>query len=259
MLRVTRGILLRPSFSTASTSKPLKPPTLLLSEVFASVQGEGPFTGRPSVFTRLGVCNLSCAWCDTPYTWLFDRDRHRKVAARAGPHAQPRIYDKRTELTRTTTDHLFRDVRALAGEGIRAVVITGGEPLLQKKHLQAFVTRLIDDGFAIEFETNGTVSPEGLPRGVHLNVSPKLENSMQPVEQRIKLQVLKECLAWPNSVLKFVVGEHRDLDEVCGIVEQLDIPSHRVFLMPLGTVCICGSAVPLVEITGLSIESQSSF
>lgn len=113
------------------------------------------------------------------------------------------------------------------------------------------MTRLIDDGFAIEFETNGTVSPEGLPRGVHLNVSPKLENSMQPVEQRIKLQVLKECLAWPSSVLKFVVGEQCDLDEVCGIVEQLDIPSHRVFLMPLGTVCICHSA--------LSMQSQSSF
>lgn len=200
------------------------------------MQGEGPFTGRPSVFTRLGVCNLSCAWCDTPYTWLFDAARHEKVAARAGPHAQPRIYDKRAELTRTTPDQLLRDVRALAGDGIRAVVVTGGEPLLHKKHLCGFVRRLVDDGFAVEFETNGTISPYGLPEGVHLNVSPKLENSMQPVEQRIKLQVLRECLSWPSSVLKFVIGSSRDVEEARDIVNQLDLPPHRVFLMPLGTV-----------------------
>lgn len=53
--------------------------SLLVSEIFSSVQGEGPNAGRPSVFVRLGIYNLSCSWCDTPYTWLFDTARLEKV------------------------------------------------------------------------------------------------------------------------------------------------------------------------------------
>ena len=44
--------------------------TLPLSEVFGpTFQGEGPHAGRRCAFVRLGGCNLSCEWCDTPYTW----------------------------------------------------------------------------------------------------------------------------------------------------------------------------------------------
>lgn len=223
---------------SAAPSHAAKPATVLLSELFASVQGEGPFTGRPSIFARLGVCNLSCAWCDTPYTWLFTSERLQKVASRAGPAAQPKAYDRAEELTRVPVELLLDNVQTMAGSGIRSVVVTGGEPLLQKKPLRGFLDRLIEHGFAVEFETNGTVSPQGLPAEVHLNVSPKLTNSMQPREQRVKLDVLNECVAWPSSVLKFVVGEQEDLDEVRDIVSQLDVRPERVFLMPLGTVCL---------------------
>ena len=42
---------------------------MVISEIFHSIQGEGPTTGRPAVFVRLGMCNLQCNFCDTPYTW----------------------------------------------------------------------------------------------------------------------------------------------------------------------------------------------
>ena len=42
---------------------------LKLSEIFESIQGEGPTAGEPCVFLRLAMCNLHCRWCDTKYTW----------------------------------------------------------------------------------------------------------------------------------------------------------------------------------------------
>lgn len=213
-----------------------RPPALLVSEIFASIQGEGPFSGRPSVFLRLALCNLSCSWCDTPYTWLFSESLQQRIHRRASATTQPQVYDRRKEVNRFSIDELSHHLRQAAGEHVRAVVVTGGEPLLQKQHLKGVVDDLIRDGFDIEFETNGTVSPLGLPRKVHLNVSPKLSNSHQPEEKRINVAVLKECITFGSAVLKFVISEQRDLDEVSRIVDQIGIERSRVYLMPLGTV-----------------------
>ena len=38
-------------------------------EIFHSLQGEGHSIGTPTVFLRLALCNLTCVWCDTKYTW----------------------------------------------------------------------------------------------------------------------------------------------------------------------------------------------
>lgn len=219
-----------------SSTAILRPAALHISEIFTSIQGEGPFSGRPSVFLRLAFCNLSCSWCDTPYTWLFSKQLQQSVHRRASQVTQSRVYDRRKEVHRFSLDELSHHLRHAAGEHIRSVVITGGEPLLQKRHLKSVVDDLIVDGFNVEFETNGTVSPLGLSQKVHLNVSPKLSNSHQPAEQRINVDVLKQCVAFESAALKFVIGEPSDLDEVAGIVDQVGVDRARIYLMPLGTV-----------------------
>lgn len=48
--------------------------SLVVSEVFGPThQGEGPHAGQLCAFVRLMGCNLSCSWCDTPYTWDASR------------------------------------------------------------------------------------------------------------------------------------------------------------------------------------------
>jgi hypothetical protein len=64
MQRLSLGVRRLSTAASASAA----PATLRISEVFASIQGEGPWVGRPSVFMRLGLCNLECAWCDTKFT-----------------------------------------------------------------------------------------------------------------------------------------------------------------------------------------------
>lgn len=218
-------------------------PILRVSEVFKSVQGEGPFTGKPSIFLRLGICNLSCVWCDTAYTWLFDAKRlediRARVAASSTPDIKlPSIHDKAVELTREPANAVTDHILALAGKYVRNVVITGGEPLLHKKPLQPIVRDLLERDFTIEFETNGTISPHGLSSKVHLNVSPKLSNSIQPYDARINLPVLKQCVEFPSSILKFVVDGQDDMEEVLDIVKTIGIEARRVFLMPQGSVSL---------------------
>jgi 7-carboxy-7-deazaguanine synthase len=219
-------------------------PRLRVSEMFSTIQGEGPHSGRPSVFLRLGLCNLTCAWCDTPYTWVYSEDVLRRVkrnVAAIAPETRPRdvpklkVYDKNTELEYLTLNEVRSRILSLSRPATRALVITGGEPLLHAKPLISLVPKLIGDGFAIEFETNGTISPKGLPDQVHFNVSPKLLNSLQPENLRINYKVLSELMDRPSSVLKFVVDHERDIAEVKEMVSNLGVVESRVFLMPQGT------------------------
>lgn len=216
-------------------------PILQVSEVFKSVQGEGPFTGRPSVFLRLGICNLSCVWCDTAYTWSFCQKRHDDIRARVAASANPgvnlpKLFDKSVELNRIPVNEITEQIFNLAGNSVRNVVITGGEPLIHKKPLLPVVHQLLGSGFTVEFETNGTISPNGLPSGVHLNVSPKLSNSIQPYHLRVNLPVINQCISFQSSVLKFVVDNVQDMGEVLDIVKAVGIEPRRVFLMPQGSV-----------------------
>lgn len=223
--------------------------TLQVSEIFKSVQGEGPFCGMPSIFLRLGICNLSCVWCDTSYTWLFNEERLEKVRQNIAQHSTSsvpasktynlQVYDKSNELRRYSIAEISDQISSLAQHSVRNIVITGGEPLLHKKHLLPLIRPFVDRGFSIEFETNGTISPDLLgpyAQHIHFNVSPKLSNSLQPYHLRINLDVLRQCLQFPSSVLKFVVDNPDDVKELVDIVQATGVPSSRVYLMPQGSV-----------------------
>lgn len=126
--------------------------------IFHTIQGEGPFTGRPAVFIRLAGCNLQCPACDTDYT------SYRKMV---------------------DVNILVSEVKLLASPMRAIVVITGGEPFRQ--NLSLLVRRLYDSGYTIQIETNGTTAPEDFPYAlVHVVCSPKAGKVAKPLQPHIE-------------------------------------------------------------------------
>ena len=100
---------------------------LPLVEDFYTIQGEGFHAGKPAYFIRLGGCDVGCRWCDAKYTW------------------NPRLYPPTgVELV----------VERAASCPARAIVITGGEPLLYP--LGPLTEALRERGLEIFLETSGT-------------------------------------------------------------------------------------------------------
>lgn len=194
---------------------------LVVNEIFGpTVQGEGRSLGRRCAFLRLGGCNLSCSWCDTPYTWDWTGAGENGVA-----------YDPRRELHRRPVDNV---VAELLGFGTDLIVISGGEPLGQQKRLIPLVTAMTGRGIEIEVETNGThaAHPELVAAGVRFNVSPKLSHSGDPLHRRIVPAALTSLSALQSSMFKFVCQNTRDLDEVAELVATFGLRS--VWIMPIG-------------------------
>ena len=119
----------------------VKEDTLVVHEIYASVQGESSFAGLPCTFVRLTGCNLRCAWCDTPQAF----------------HGGTRM--RRPEVLE----------RAL-GTGTSLVELTGGEPLLQPG-VFPLMSELCDAGRTVLVETSGEADVSRDRKSTRLNSS----------------------------------------------------------------------------------------
>jgi len=191
---------------------------LVVAETFGPTwQGEGPSLGRRAGFVRLGRCPLACTWCDTPYTWDWTR------------------FDPSRELTERSAEDVAAEMLAL---DVPLVVVTGGEPLVQQRHLPPLLRPLREAGIDVEIETAGVLAPS--PDVVELvsrfNVSPKLASSGNPLDRRYKPDVLRTFEASGRAAFKFVVtaaAVAADLDEVAAVVDECGLTD--VWIMPEGT------------------------
>ncbi len=181
------------------------------------MQGEGIYAGTPSVFLRTYYCNLTCAWCDTKYTWL------NQSRAQVGIHYQRMSVKKILE---KLTDY-----------GCHHLVVTGGEPLLHQRLLSSLLSDLKRLGFFIEIETNGTVVPSVEMFGLVdcFNVSPKISNSLVQKTVRIRQTALKAFVGSRKAWFKFVICEQPDIVEVEELISAYNLPRERILLMPEGT------------------------
>jgi organic radical activating enzyme len=130
--------------------------------VFATIQGEGPFAGRPAVFVRLAGCNLQCPSCDTEYT-----KGRQEIAV--------------DQLLIDITETLEKSGAVYNKRWL--VVITGGEPFRQ--NIAPLCRLLMKNTYDVQIETNGTLPvPITLPQAVVIVCSPKNSSVQQTVVAR---------------------------------------------------------------------------
>jgi organic radical activating enzyme len=200
---------------------------LAVSEVFYSIQGEGKTVGVPSVFVRLGGCNLMCGGMGTQ----FDGELHNGAEFRCDTvEVWMKAQSKEVE------DVLPNDcVEAIKNDA--HIILTGGEPTMQQAALEDFIRYVkhnINANAYFEVETNGTIMPsEYMFEQIHLwNCSPKLRNSGMDSSMTFKPQVI-EALNNKNTIFKFVVNGEKEWQEIQDY--YLDIVDRdKVYLMPAG-------------------------
>ncbi|MEK7330499.1 MAG: 7-carboxy-7-deazaguanine synthase QueE [Candidatus Eisenbacteria bacterium] len=179
--------------------------TYRVSEIFRSIQGEGPSAGTPAHFVRLQGCGVGCHWCDTKYSW--DAGAGREIPA----------------------GRIWAEARGLGEAPL--LVVTGGEPL---EH--AGLARLLEQGMElwprVEVETSGIAPPPLSHPRLFYNVSPKLPSATPGWADT--WQSAAAWLAEPNATFKIVVGDPPDPEDAVRLIEQHALPASRVMLMPEG-------------------------
>ena len=124
--------------------------TLVVNEIYLSLQGESTFAGLPCIFIRLAACDLRCSYCDTAYAFTEGEKQalgqvQTAVHRLAGPFKRVRSAEGGVR-NASESRHARYD--------LPLVELTGGEPLLQKNSLP-LMRALCDDGFTVLLETSG--------------------------------------------------------------------------------------------------------
>jgi 7-carboxy-7-deazaguanine synthase len=164
--------------------------TLVINEIYRSLQGESTFAGLPCVFIRLTACDLRCSYCDTAYAFTEGkRQSFADILARVAELAAP-----------------YKNLPVSAAAGpLPLVELTGGEPLLQKNS-PALMRQLCDAGHTVLLETSGAhdiamVDPR-VRRIVDLKCPASGESARNRWENLAHLQ--------PTDEIKFVIGTRED-------------------------------------------------
>lgn len=153
-------------------------PSLIVSEIFYSLQGEASRIGLPTVFVRLTGCPLRCSWCDTEHAF-------------SGGHRQS----------------IASIIEKVSAYGVQQVCVTGGEPLAQKNCLP-LLTALCDSGYDVSLETSGALDIGQVDPRVSRIVDLKAPGSGECARNRWQ----NLPLLTPRDELKFVLADRADYE-----------------------------------------------
>ena len=170
-----------------------------INEVFQSIQGEGAFTGVPSIFIRVQGCPVGCPWCDTQHTWDIPPEMQT---------TQEQVLLKTSDSENwfaATAQQLFQLVQQ-QGYTAKHIIITGGEPCIYD--LRQLSGVFIDNGYSVQIETSGTFSLRTHPK-TWVTVSPKI-NMKGGYDVREELLQCADEIKHPIAMEKHI----QELDEL---------------------------------------------
>lgn len=190
--------------------------TLLVSEIFYSIDGEGSRTGAPAIFIRLFGCNLDCSYCDSVY------------ACKQLDAAEPFTM---------TIDEIILAAETFAP--CKCITLTGGEPLIHKNAAE-LVDKLRDAGFWVNIETNGSIDLAEFKSKLS---KPEKKSPMdyfftmdwKSISSGEDSKMLKSNLSEldVNDVLKFVVGDECDLTQMALVLQNNPELDAQVYVSPI--------------------------
>jgi 7-carboxy-7-deazaguanine synthase len=181
--------------------EPRRVPTadsLVVKEIYLSVQGESSHAGLLCSFVRLTGCHLRCSYCDSEFA--FHGGQRRKIS------------------------EVVDEVKAL---GAPRVEVTGGEPLLQPG-VYPLMEQLLGAGLTVLLETSGAIDVRLVPPAVHKIVDMKTPSSGEC--DRNDYRNLESMNA--NDELKFVIGSREDYEWSKRLITEhrlLDKPYELLF------------------------------
>src|SRR5438046_9305582 len=177
--------------------------TLVVNEIYLSIQGESTFAGLPCVFVRLTACNLRCSYCDTAYAFAEGRklslgEVRDQVQRLAAPF---QIRNPKSEIRNASAPPHVGYYR------LPLVELTGGEPLLQPNSLP-LMKALCDADFTVLVETSGALDIAPVDPRVRRIMDLKCPSSGETERNR-----------WENLThltrsdeIKFVIGTWEDYE-----------------------------------------------
>lgn len=186
-----------------------------VNEIFETIQGEGNYTGTPSIFLRLQGCPVGCSWCDTKHTWEVQPDLLIQLGDTTAKKADS---DHWASSDAAGILALFND----RGYRARHVVITGGEPCMYD--LNPLCELLHQHGFSTQIETSGTFEILA-PKDTWVTVSPK-------VNMKGGYPVLTSCLERANEI-KHPVAMEKHVEELKELLQTFDTKGKYIYLQPI--------------------------
>jgi 7-carboxy-7-deazaguanine synthase len=181
--------------------------TLLVNEIFETIQGEGSFTGTPSVFVRLQGCPVGCPWCDTQHTWDVLPEKLVGVDIILLKSAESPTYFE------TSSSDLL-ELLNKQGYTANHIVITGGEPCMFD--LTELTSKAVAKGFSVQIETSGTYKVK-CHADTWVTVSPK-------INMKAGMPILSQAMQRANEI-KHPIAMQKHIDELDALLIRENMPT----------------------------------
>ncbi len=171
--------------------------TLVINEIFYSIQGESSKTGMPCVFIRLTYCNIRCSYCDSEYAFYEGNEM---------------LFDEILDRIKSYNCNLIE--------------ITGGEPLFQENCIE-FMNLLLNINYEVMLETSGSLSVEKVDKRIKKIIDFKCPSSkMEKKNFWENVNYISN-----NDEIKFVIGNKSDYNWAKTKILEFDLLNKSSILM----------------------------